>query len=161
MLPLGLFSMFKWDIPFLDVLFKRRHSILVLRSLGLTTEGGKPIVEGLETLARVYPSRWVQGRLVAVLREVQQGGDWVESLADHALIRASDEAVLSSAQRAGNLAWALGEMADVNERRLGYRLQLWLQFLFPVLLTAIGVLVLVMAVAYFSPIVRLIQALSG
>ena len=94
-------------------------------------------------------------------RDVQRGGDWVESLGDHSLIRPSEEAVLASALRVGNLSWALGEMAEANERRLGYRLQLWLQMLFPVLIIALGSLVFVIAVAYFSPIAKLIEVLAG
>ena len=67
--------------------------------------------------------------------------------------------MLGSAQRVGNLAWALREMAESNERRLGYRLQFWLQLLFPMLLICLGAVVFVLVVAYFCPLVSLIEAL--
>jgi len=57
--------------------------------------------------------------------------------------------------------WALRETASASERRIGYRLQFWLQTLFPVLVIAMGGFVLVFCVAYFSPIVILIERLSG
>src|SRR5262249_47459697 len=160
-LPLALFGLLRWELPFFSALFRRRHATLILRALALTAEGRKPILAGIATLSQAYPSRWVRRRLVEGRRDVERGGDWVESLGDHGLIRPSDEAVLTSAQRAGNLGWALAELAEANERRLGYRLQLWLQLLFPALVFALGLLVFVMAVAYFSPIVKLIEVLSG
>lgn len=160
LIPLGLFGVFRVDVPLIDVLFRRRHSALILRSLALTTEGGRPIPEGISVLARDYPSGWAKRRLRRVALEVERGADWIEQLTDNGLIRHSDEAVLASAQRAGNLPWALAEMAEANERRLGYRLQFWLQMLFPLLVVALGALVFVVAVAYFSPIVRLIEVLS-
>lgn len=160
-LPLALFGTALWDVPFADSLFRRRHTALILRALALTTEGGRPIEAGVEQLGRDYPSRWVRRRLVAALSDVRQGGDWVESLGRRRLIQGADAAVLTSARRAGNLDWALREMAESNERRIGYRLQLWLQFLFPMLVLGLGALVFVMAVAYFSPLVHLIERLAG
>ena len=158
--PLGLFGLFNLNIPWLDYFFRRRHSTLILRALALTAEGDRPINEGLATLAKNYPSSWVRKRLVLVRKEAEGGADWIESLGDHGLLRPLDEAVLASALRAGNLPWALGEMADANDRRLGYRLQLMIQMLFPFLVLALGVLVLIFAVAYFSPVVRLIERLT-
>jgi protein transport protein HofC len=159
--PVGMFGLFHLDLPFVDYFFRRRHSTLILRSLALTAEGHKTILQGLTTLAREYPSSWVRRRLKEVARDTEGGGDWIESLGDHALIRPSDEAVLASAERVGNLPWALAEVADSNERRLGYRMQLGLQLLFPIVIMALGALAFVVAVAYFSPIVRLIERLAG
>ena len=160
LVPLALLGLFHMNVPLVDYLFRRRHSALILRSLSLTTEGGRPIGEGLEILAADYPSSWVRKRLVLVRQDVERGIDWVDSLGDHGLLRPADEAVLSSSQRASNLPWALREMAEANERRLGYRLQLLSQILFPIMILALGLAVLVFAVAYFSPVVKLIEVLA-
>lgn len=161
LVPISLFGFFSHGIPFIDSLFRRRHSSLVLRALALTTEGQRPVSDGLKVLATSYPSGWIRRRLKEVVRDTDRGADWVESLGAHSLISVADEAVLRSAQRAGNLPWALREIADTNEKRLGYRMQLWLQMFFPVMIAALGLLVFVMAVAYFSPIARLIEVLAG
>jgi len=158
---LGLFSSSLGDVPLADSLFRRRHSALIMRALALTTEGGKPIEDGVKSLTRDYPSGWVKRRLSMVLADTRQGGDWVESLHHHSLIRGADASVLDSARRVGNLDWALREMAESNERRIGYRLQFWLQMLFPLLVLSLGAVVFVIVVAYFSPLVRLIEVLAG
>ena len=74
--------------------------------------------------------------------------------------RRNDAAVLASAQRVGNLDWALRELAESSDRRLGYRLQFWLQLIFPLIVLAVGALVFLLAVAYFLPLVTLITKLA-
>ena len=65
--------------------------------------------------------------------------------------------LVSAGTRGGNLAWALREMADASRRQAGHRLRALLQMLFPVLLLMLGGLVFLICVAYFSPLVRLIE----
>jgi protein transport protein HofC len=161
LLPFGMFNVFQWDIPIVDVLFRRRHATLLLRALAMTVEGGKPIAAGIAMLAGGYPSTWVRRRLRDVDEDVMHGRDWIESLEYHRLILPTDAAVISSAQRVGNLRWALEEMAESNERRLGYRLQLCVQLLFPVLVLAMGALVGLFVISYFCPLVVLIERLAG
>ena len=78
----------------------------------------------------------------------------------HGLLRPVDAAVLASAQRVGNLAWALRETAAGGERRTGYWLQFCLQLLYPLLVLCVGGLVLSVAVAFFVPLVAIIEALQ-
>ena len=159
-LPLGLFNVFQWDIPLFDWLYRRRHTPLILRTLALSVEGGKPIHTGIEALTVDYPSRWVRGRLSLVSKDVGGGENWVESLRRRQLIGQADAAVIASSERLGNLLWALRETAQSSERKIGYRLHFWLQTLFPLLVLMMGVFVLVFCVAYFSPVIRLIERLS-
>lgn len=160
LLPLSWLNAWRWDVPPFDRIFRRRHSALVMRALALAVKGGKPIVDGLSRLAVDYPARWVRGRLRTAEDRVRGGADWVEALLDQRVIRPAEAAVLSSAQRVGNLEWALEEMGASAERRLGYRLRFWTQLLFPAVVVSFGGFVLVIAVAFFSPLVTLISRLS-
>jgi protein transport protein HofC len=161
LLPLALFNVFQWDLPLFDALFRRRHTALLLRSLALAVEGGRPVGPTLEALATDYPSSWVRRRLRSAAVDTQLGSDWLNSLERRGLLGPSDAAVLASAERAGNLVWALREMAGSNERRLGYRVRVASQIIFPLVVAALGGLVFFMAVAYFSPLVVLIERLAG
>ena len=160
LIPVSVFNVFEWNIPFLDSLFRRRHSHLVLRGLALAVGGERPISEGLAVLAKSYPSSWVRSRLKLVDRDVRGGENWVRSLRARGLVRPADAAVLASAERVGNLEWALRETASAGERRIGYRLHFWLQFLYPVLLLGLSVLVLVISLAYFTPLIAIIEVLQ-
>jgi type II secretory pathway component PulF len=160
-LPFRVFSLFQWDVPLLDRLYRRRHSALLLRSLALSVRGGKPIVDGIASLGTDYPSAWVRAQLRKVDADVRNGGDWVGSLYQQGLIRPAEAAVLGSSQRVGNLEWALLEMASASDRRFGYRLQFWSQLLFPFVIVMLGLFVMVVTVSFFLPLVSLISRLSG
>lgn len=160
-LPLAIFGWSHFGIPIVDRWFIRRHTALILRSLAWTVDGGKPLLKGVSVLARSYPSRWVRRRLSRVALDLAHGIDWTRSLCDHSLITPSDMALLDSARRVGNLSWAMRQAAEAGERRLAHRAQLLVQGLYPIILVAIGIVVLLLNVAYFMPLVSLIERLSG
>lgn len=149
------------DLTFFGRLFRRMNTSVVLRALALGVDAGQPLTAGLGTLAASYPRWGVRQRLARALELVRGGRPWHESLEHERLILPVEAAVLESAQRAGNLPWALREMADSSDRRLGYRLQVWTQVLFPLAVLGIGFVVFLLAAGYFSPLVKLIAELTG
>src|SRR5207249_3566500 len=148
-LPLVFLDWFFWDLPVLDRLVRRHHAAVVLRTLAIGMEGGQPLPALLDVLARRYPSRWVRGRLRHVRDDVAAGGDWRASLRAHGFLRGAEVAVLATAQRVGNLPWALRELADGSERRFSVRIQALSQVFFPLIVLGLGGLVFLLAVAYF------------
>lgn len=146
-----------WELPGLGRLTLRFDTAVILDSLALAAEARRPLPAAIVCLAGCYPSRSIRRRLSKVSADLASGGDWCESLLARGLIRRADRGVLQAAQRAGNLPWALREMADSNRRRLAYRLHALLQLLFPPVVVAFGLLVLFFVVALFLPLVVLIQ----
>ncbi|HEV3168233.1 MAG TPA: type II secretion system F family protein, partial [Isosphaeraceae bacterium] len=159
-LPLSYFGWARSPVSLFDRLLRRQHTIRILRSLAVVAEGGVSLSSGVAALARFYPGRWVRRRLEHVQEAMSQGADWWDCLRWQGLIRRSEAAVLESAQRAGNVPWALRELAESSQRRLVYRLQALTQLLFPLVVIGIGGVVFLMAVAYFSPLVTLIRELG-
>ena len=100
-------------------------------------------------------------RLIKVDDQVQLGESWISALQRQGIIKSSDAQVLSSAAEVGNLAWALRELAETNERRLAFRFQAVIQTLFPLVVLCLGMVVLFLAVAFFTPLVVLLRRLSG
>jgi protein transport protein HofC len=149
-----------WDLPLVNRLFRSRHSALICRCLARVVEGNRPITQGLATLARIYPVSPIRARLRCAADDVTRGEHWCEAMARHGLIGPADAVLLESAQRLGNLPWALRVSAENIERRLTFRLQLVVQWLLPLLVLAIGAVVFVVAVSYFAPVVSLIQRLT-
>jgi type II secretory pathway component PulF len=159
-LPISFLGWGSYHVPIFDRLLGRRHTALALRSLSLIVEGGKPISLGIGVLADHYPTYWFRRRLRGAAAYVRGGTDWIEALRRHHVIRSADAAVLASAESVGNLAWALAELALTAERRLTTRMQLVTQTLFPLVVVILGMVVFVMAIAYFLPLVTLIQSLA-
>jgi type II secretory pathway component PulF len=159
--PFSFFGLEYFHVPGIDRLFIRRHTALVLRCLGWVVEAGRPLPWGIELLSRWYPTRWVRVRLERAAVDVAHGQDWTTALARQGLLGPADVALLESSRRAGNLAWALRETAEGGERRLAYRLQIAVDALFPMVVVALGVVVGLIAVSFFTPLVVLIGRLAG
>ena len=139
---------------------RRKHSAAIMDNLALAVENRRPLDAALQTLARSYPNESIRVRLSLASSEVQAGVAWDESLSRRGLIRPSDLAVLQAAGRAGNLPWAMREMADSNRRRLAYRLNVLVQTIFPPVVLCFGAMVLFVVVALFKPLITLIDKLK-
>jgi type II secretory pathway component PulF len=161
LLPFSLAGWLGADFFGVDRLFRSRHTAPVLRGLAWMVEGGKPFPSGVATLIRCYPAGWVQGRLTLALHDLSGGADVWKALRDRTLIGPADAAILESAHRVGNLPWALREAANGAARRSSVRIQGWIHLLTTLAVLALGLSVLVLATAFFLPLVTLIESLAS
>lgn len=159
-LPLSLTGWWEPNLFWIDRLFRSRHTAPVLRALAWMVEGGKSLSSGIATLLRYYPAGWVHQRLTLTLHDLNEGTDCWESLRRRGLIGPADAAILESASRVGNLPWALRVAAAGAARRSAVRLQRWIQIGSALIYLALGVLVLVVAAAFITPLFTIIEMLS-
>jgi len=151
----------EWDPPPINRFMRALDIGSILRLLAVVVDARKPLAPGIDSLAVSYPKRWIRDRLERVGLDVSQGRDWCEAFREHGLIGAADAAILASAQRAGNLAWAMRLVADSGERRLAYRLRAFLQIVAPLLLLILGAMVCFFITALFLPLISLIMKLAA
>ena len=150
----------EWDLPLMGRVTRKLHAARVLESLAMAAERNQPFPKTVATLARCYPKQSIRWRLRVILVDVTSGIDFSESLRACGLISRADVAVLHAAQRVGNLAWAMREIADSNRRRLAYRVQAWIQVLFPAAIVSFGLVVMLFWLSYFTPLLVLIEKLA-
>jgi type II secretory pathway component PulF len=151
---------FPRDLPVVWKLFRRYDGALVMRGLAVAVRRGLPLVPALKAVREAYPVRHIAALLERVTQRIAGGAGWIDALRQAKLISRADAAVLAAAERAGNLPWALEEMADSVIRRQTYRLQIATNLIFPPALLAVAALVGLFAVGLFSPLVTLIQSLT-
>jgi general secretion pathway protein F len=114
----------------------------------------------LSGLAYVYPSAVMRSRLSPVAVAVQSGANWCDALLSSRLISHAESALLKAAERAGNLPWALRQIATRRQKRTMYRLHTAVHVVYPLVILAFGAFVGFYVVALFVPLVSLIQALT-
>jgi type II secretory pathway component PulF len=153
-------GVFPRDLPLLWRLFRRYDGAMIMRGLALAVKKEVPLPRAMELVVEQYPMRYASGALSDATVRVKGGMPWPESLRQAGLIAQTDVAVLASAQRAGNLPWALEEMAESALRRTNYRLQVALQMLFPPAVLLLGMSVAFFVIGLFLPLVALIQGLT-
>ena len=151
---------FPRDLPLVHRFALRLDAALVMRSLAFAVGQQRPLPEMIQILAQQYPKRSMRLRLTKAGHLMYQGIPWCDALRRVRVLRSSDAAVLSAAEQSGNLEWALEEMADSRIRRLAYRLRLWLNVLFPVVVFSFGMVIAFFVIALFVPLISLIQGLT-
>lgn len=142
------------------LLYPRGRAPDVLRFLHVTTESGRPLMGAFETLAQTSNNRLLAERFEAILQDVHKGNDCWTALHDYSLLTPSEVRLLQSAQRAGNLSWALKAIAKSIERRINYRMMLVREYLEPAFIVGLGALVGIIVIGLFLPLISLVHHLA-
>lgn len=132
----------------------------ILRMLVVIVEAGRPLPGAFTTLSTAHPNKAMRRRLGRIADRLLDGSDTWRVLAHDGLLTNREAAVLDSAQRVGNLPWALGEMANAISRRLNFRWGVLLELVRPVLILGLASMIAFIVVGMFLPLVKLIHDLS-
>ena len=147
----------RWFAPF----YRRFDASEILRYLSYTVERGQPLTEALLATANNHHRPVIAEDFAEILSRVESGANCWTQLWAWGYLNKRDLAVVESAERAGNLPWALREVARSRERRLQHRMDVLLILLRPVCIVAMGLLVGFIATSMFLPIVTLMSDLSS
>ncbi len=148
-----------WIPPPFDWIFGRSDNPTVLRGLAVCVDQQLPIDQALLRLANHHPKFTVGRSLARAAERTHSGTDWCDSLQSEKMVTPAEAAVLKSAARAGNLSWALREMAEVSTNRLIYRAKTLLCIATPICLLLMAMPVALLTVGCFIPLVKLIENL--
>ena len=113
----------RYELPLFHRFWRRRESALVLRALAFAVRQQRGLGPSVLMLSKQYPKASIGKRLERASAAIDQGVPWCDALQQAGLIKGVEASVLRAAQRAGNLAWALDELADSIWRRFAMRLR--------------------------------------
>jgi len=150
----------RYELPGLNRFWLRSDGALVMQALSFAVQQGRELGPAVRLLAEQYPRPSVARRLERAAAGIDRGTDWCDALQSERLLTATDAALLKAAQRVGNLTWALEEMSEGSLRRWAFRWKILVDIAFPLLILALGLLVMFIVVGLFLPLVSLIQGLS-
>ncbi len=140
--------------------YRRFDASEILRHLARTIENRQPLTDGLLAIANNHHRPVIAEACAEMLSRVESGTSCWTQLWASGFLHKRDLAVIESAERSGNLTWALREVATIREQRLQYRVDTLLILLRPVVILLMGVLVGTITVATLLPILKLINDLS-
>ncbi len=136
--------------------WQRADRSVIMHWLAHAVRQGRPLSEMMRLISAYLTKRSLRRKLQWTARRIDQGLEWTECLQESRLIGRPEAAVFRSAERTGNLAWALEEMAESHVRRSVYRLRALSNVAFPTAILVLGILVLLIAFAVLSPLSKLI-----
>lgn len=147
-------------LPGMTAGWQRADRGIILQWLAHAVRQNRPMPEMMRLVSGYLARAGLRRKLQSAARRIDQGADWTDCLQRAGLIRKPEAAVFRAAERTGNLAWALEEMAESNARRSVYRFQAWANVVFPAALLILGGCVMFIAVAMLAPLCKMIACLT-
>jgi type II secretory pathway component PulF len=150
----------EFDIPYFSRCFRRLDLPEILRNLANTVDSESPLEDSLTVLKRNHRRKFIRNSFGQVLLKCLQGDDCWYAMREAHLLTGNEVAVLRSAQRVGNLSWALEELAESIERRVSYRwLMVW-EIAQPAVVLLLGLGIGMVCIAFFLPLIQLLNDMS-
>jgi type II secretory pathway component PulF len=147
-------------LPIIGNFFSPVNEVSVTQMLAVAVAQRQPVVEGLELLASYSHALQGRSRLVQAMGDIAGGSHWCNALHRAGLVTSAHAAVFKSAERAGNLAWALDEMSERLLHRAALRARAVVHIGYPVLIGLIGAMVFFVAISLLLPLFSLISCLT-
>ncbi|MDD4789587.1 MAG: type II secretion system F family protein, partial [Pirellulales bacterium] len=98
-------------LPGMIASWQRADRSVILQWLAHAVRQGRPLPEMMRLVAGYLTRAGLRRKLQRAAKRIDQGAEWTGCLQKCGLIRKPEAAVFRAAERTGNLAWALEEMA--------------------------------------------------
>jgi type II secretory pathway component PulF len=133
----------------------------ILGLLAGNSRAGRPMTGAISTLARYHFDPKLRHKLLFVRNEMEQGVDPWESMTTARLLSPAEGRALSKATSSETRAWAMDRLADLKRGQVERRIDFYISLLQPAVTLLIAGLVLFVAVACITPLLEMVEALSG
>lgn len=130
-----------------------------LRILSIGIARGKPLEQSVLTYIEACPSTYLKNRAQTFLNRIVAGYEIAPILRGLGYLNANEEAFVASANKTGNLAFALEQLAATKEERQIAATDSYSKLLFIPAILLFGAIVGTFMIAMFLPLTHLIKAL--
>ena len=115
----------------------------------------------LEIYRWTVPSEYLRKKGWKVQNAIEKGCDWIDAVRREGFVNEPEASLLQSAQRTGNTAAVLDQLAQSKERSQIRKDDLFSKLVFIPLVFLLGAVVGTFVIAMFLPLMKLITDLSG
>ncbi len=148
---------YQWDkqklkLPILGGITHKATLAKVCRSFALTIESGVPIVQGLNMIAQATGNEYMCEGVLSLRTGVEHGESLSRTAQTSGLFSPLALQMIMIGEETGALGELLVEVADFYEREVDYELENISSALEPILIVAVGSMVLVLALGVFLPL---------
>lgn len=147
-------------LPGIGRLIKARQTANFTRTLAILTNSAVPLVEALKVASNVVGNQVVRGDIERAAAQVREGVSLSRALESSTWLPPMARRLISGGERSGELAPMLEHAAAMQERDLEAATTVLLAVLQPVLILAVGLMVLYIVLAIMLPILSMSQLLA-
>jgi MSHA biogenesis protein MshG len=146
-----------WDrsrlaLPVFGSLLMRATIARYARAFALTVTAGLPIMRALEVAARSADNTWIEERVRVMGQQIERGETLTRAAANVGLFEPLVLQMISVGEEAGTLAEMHTSIAVTYEEQVDYDLRRLSELLEPMLIIAVGGVILLLALAVYLPL---------
>ncbi|MEW6314278.1 MAG: type II secretion system F family protein [Pseudomonadota bacterium] len=148
---------YQWDkiklrLPIVGRIVQTGTLARFARSFALTFKSGVPVVQGLSVVAQVVDNDFIAQRIEQMRDGVERGESVLRTAVTTGVFTPVVLQMIAVGEETGEIDSLMGEVADMYEREMDYDLSTLSARLEPILIVALGIIVLVLALGVFLPI---------
>jgi MSHA biogenesis protein MshG len=154
---------YKWDrfklrVPIAGKIVLKATLARFSRSFSLAIRSGVPIVQGLTLVSQTVDNAYIASQVEKMREGVERGDSVLRTATSSGVFTPVVLQMVMVGEESGALDDMMQEIADIYQREVEYELKTLGAQIEPILIIALGVLVLILALGVFLPIWDLGQA---
>ncbi len=152
---------YKVKLPVIGGIIYRAMLGRFARALAITMKAGVPLVQGLTVVSRAVDNDYISQRVIQMRDGVERGETITRTAAATGMFPALVIQMISVGEETGAIDELMDEVAEYYEREVDYDLKNLSAAIEPILIVAIGIMVLILALGVFLPMWDLVKAARG
>ena len=147
---------YKWDklkleIPIAGKIILKSTLARFARSLALAFKSGIPILQGLTVVSMVVDNAFMRSRIEQMRDGVERGESVLRTAIASEVFNATVLQMIAVGEETGDMDGLMFEIAGMYERDVEYEVKTLAQQIEPIMIVALGILVLILALGIFLP----------
>jgi len=152
---------FKLRIPLIGNIIRRSILARYARSFAMTSRTGVPLVQGLTIVAKAIDNDYIAERILSMRNGIERGESLTRTATLSGMFTPLVLQMISVGEDTGAVDTLLLEVAEFYEREVDYDIKSLSAAIEPILMVAIGIMVLILALGIFLPMWELARAARG
>ena len=147
---------YKWDkykfkLPVVGIIIFKATLSRFARSMALSFKSGMPILQGLNVVAMVVDNAFMRSRIEQMRDGVERGESILRTAVATGVFNPVVLQMIAVGEETGDMDGLMFEIASMYEREVKYEVATLSSKIEPILIVALGVLVLILALGVFLP----------
>jgi MSHA biogenesis protein MshG len=142
---------YKFKLPIVGEIILKATLARFARSMALSFKSGMPILQGLNVVGMVVDNEFMRSRIEQMRDGVERGESILRTATATGVFNPVVLQMIAVGEESGDMDGLMFEIADMYEREVKYEVTSLSSKIEPVLIVALGILVLILALGVFLP----------
>lgn len=147
---------YKWDrykfkLPVVGSIILKATLSRFARSMALSFKSGMPILQGMNVVGMVVDNEFMRSRIEQMRDGIERGESILRTAATASVFNPVVLQMIAVGEETGDMDGLMAEVADMYEREVKYEVATLSSKIEPILIVALGILVLILALGVFLP----------